>query len=69
MGKIFVNGRLSWTLVTVIVFLAASAVVFDYVWRIVEAPFEVLAILAVLAVGLGVTVLLAIGRVLPPSKL
>ena len=50
MKRLFwVNGRLSWPLVVAIAYVSVSAVILDYVWRVVVIQFDTLLLLAVAA--------------------
>jgi hypothetical protein len=43
-NRIWVAGRISWLVVSAIVILCATIIVFDFVWRVVEVPFRTLLI-------------------------
>jgi amino acid transporter len=50
MKRLFwVNGRLPWPLVVAIAYVSVSAVILDYVWRVVVIQFDTLLLLAVAA--------------------
>ena len=60
---IWVDGRLSWPLVAMVVFISAFAIAFDFGWRVLVLPFETYLLIAVLLaaaiaiVRLGICVL------------
>lgn len=57
---IWTDGRLSWPLVSGIVFSSSSLVALDFVWRIVVLPIEDLLIYAILIDGTAAMLLIGI---------
>jgi hypothetical protein len=59
-ARVWVEGRLSWPLVAIIVFFAVSILAVDLAWRVLVMPFDRLlvsaglidALVAVLGIGL-----------------
>jgi hypothetical protein len=65
MKRLFwVNGRLSWPLVVAIAYVSASAVILDYVWRVVVIQFDTLLLSAIVAVVAGTILLVLCSYVL-----
>jgi hypothetical protein len=61
MRRLFwVNGRLSWPFVIAVAYVSVSAVILDYVWRVVVIQFDTLLLSAIVAVVAG-TILLVLG--------
>jgi hypothetical protein len=56
---VWVSGRLSWPFVIVIVYVTAALICFDYLWRVVVIPFDMLLIYA--AIGFVALPVLLIG--------
>ena len=57
---LWVNGRLPWLLVASVVYLTVSALIVDYVWRVLVIQFDTLLLSAVVidaAVAIGIVVL------------
>ena len=44
-GLLWKDGRFGWPLVVAVAFVSASLVASDYVWRLVQIPFETLLII------------------------
>ena len=61
---LIVDGRLAWPAVVAFVYLSASLVVFDLLWRILTVSFETLALGAGLTVLLGMAVIAVLDRAL-----
>ena len=57
-----VDARLSWPLVSTIVFLCASVVLFDLSWRLVTVSFEALAVAGFLFLFVGLAVIAVLAR-------
>jgi MYXO-CTERM domain-containing protein len=51
-ARVWVDGRLSWPLVAIIVFLAVSLVAVDLAWRVLVMPFDRLLVSAATIDGL-----------------
>lgn len=61
-ARIWCNGRMSWLWVALLVYATVCVLAFDYAWRVIQAPFELLvAGAAVLWLG-GSVALILIGR-------
>lgn len=59
MGRWFwVNGRFGWLFIIALLFVTASAVAFDFVHRVVVLPFTALALYAVAANILAITLMI-----------
>jgi hypothetical protein len=60
----FINGRLTWPPVILVVFLACADVALDVIWRAVSLPFASLMILGGIFVVAGLSLILTIARLL-----
>ena len=59
MTRLFwVDGRLSWPLVIAVVFVTASLLAVDFVWRMVVVPFDTLLIYAIMLDGAAAALLI-----------
>ena len=61
---LIIDGRLAWPPLLAFVFLCASAVVFDLLWRTLTVSFEALALGTGLAVLLGLALIAMFARTL-----
>jgi hypothetical protein len=48
MRLVWINGRFSWAVIGIIVFLSVSLIGFDLAWRLVQVPLRMLLVYAVL---------------------
>lgn len=60
----FIKGRLTWPPVILVVFLAATDVTLDVIWRAVSVPFTSLMILGGTFVVAGLCLILILARLL-----
>jgi hypothetical protein len=58
-GSIWKDGRLSWGVIAVVVFLTLTVLAFDLAWRVVKIQFDTLVLYAV-AVDAAAAVALAV---------
>lgn len=68
-GAIWKDGRFSWGVIGVVVFLAVSIVAFDAAWRLIKLQFDTLLIYAFLVdVAAAVALILVIRLFLRPKS-
>jgi hypothetical protein len=58
---IWINGRLSWTLVLTIAYATLVVIATDFVWRMIEAPMVVFAGSGLAVMAAGVSVIFTLG--------
>jgi len=59
---LIVNGRLRWPPLVAFLYLAATIIIFDLLWRVLTVPFAALALGAVVVAVVGVGLILILVR-------
>lgn len=67
-GLLWKDGRLSWGVIGVVVFLTVSVIAFDLAWRAVKIPFEKLLIYAVIIDVAAAVVVVVVSRLIPRER-
>jgi hypothetical protein len=61
-NRLIVNGRFSWPLLVAFLYLVATIIVFDLLWRVLTVSFEALALGAVVVAALGAGLIFVLAR-------
>jgi hypothetical protein len=62
MSRIWINGRLAWPPVALVVFTTVLVLAFDFSWRLITAPFWMFATATIIAWLIGVAIIVMLAR-------